>query len=225
MTTTRDVVRLPIVRYCSIVLMAFLSMSGASAQNDHAVQSPSLSPPPYQKQSLTLSFGAGIPQSRTGLTSFWEMGPSVSVKFMIHVNRALAFGIGLDVAHLWFKEHSFQSRFPGIAVRPQDITMGALSLAMKYSLLPTMRFSPFVGATVGATRLSEAVYRETVDSVRVTYYNIPGRTRLTFGLTAGLDIYVVRWLSLQLEAKTTYIHNDPDLGFASFLRGGIRLTL
>src|SRR5512134_1942929 len=99
MTTTRDVVRLPmqIVRYCSIVLMAFISMSGASAQNDHTVQSPSLTPP-HQKQSLTLSFGAGIPQSRTGLTSFWEMGPSVSVKFMIHVNRALAFGLGLDVA-------------------------------------------------------------------------------------------------------------------------------
>ncbi|HET6272207.1 MAG TPA: hypothetical protein VFG32_04455 [Bacteroidota bacterium] len=213
-----------ITRQRSILFLVLLYIPLALAQDEHPA-SPSALAHPYRKQSLIISFGAGIPQSRNGLTSFWEMGPSISVKFMVNVNRALAFGMGLDLAYLKFNEQSFQSELPGIPVRSKDITLGMLSLAMKYSLLPSMRVSPFVGATLGATRLTGAVYKETVDSVLVTYYNIPGRTRLTFGLTAGVDIYLVRWLALQMEAKTSYVHNDPNLGFTSFLRAGIRLSL
>lgn len=213
-----------IARQCSILFLVLLYIPIARAQDERPTPSSALTQP-YKKQSLTISFGAGIPQSRNGLTSFWEMGPSISVKFMVNVNRALAFGMGLDLAYLKFNEQSFQSEIPGIPVRSKDITLGVLSLAMKYSLLPSMRVSPFVGATLGATRLTEAVYKETVDSVLVTYYNIPRGTRLTFGLTAGVDIYVVRWLALQIEAETSYVHNDPNLGFASFLRGGIRFSL
>lgn len=209
-------------RWWTSLLLMMISVAGAPAQNSLRPSSLPLSDP---KHSLMLSFGVGALHSRNGIMSFWEMGPGGSVTFMINVKRELAFGMGLDIAHVSFRDAAFRSTFPGIPVRQKNITMGALSLAMTYSTLPTMRFSPFVGATLGATRLSKAVYRQTVDSVRVTYYNIPGRARLTVGLTAGADIVLVRWLALRIEMKTIYIHNDPDLGFASFFRAGVRLAL
>ena len=207
-----------------LLLLAVIHIPSATAQEERPAPSSSVIKQ-YQKQSLTISFGTGIPQSRDGITSFWNMGPSGSIKFMVNVNRGLAFGIGFDLAHLGFNTQSFQSAFPGIPLRAKNITMGALYLAMKYSFQPSMRFSPFLGATLGATKLTEAVYTETVDSVLVTYYNIPGRTRLTVGIAAGVDISIVRWFAFQLEAKTSYIHHDPDLGITSFVRGGVRLML
>jgi hypothetical protein len=103
--------------------------------------------------------------------------------------------------------------------------MADVYIAMKCALMPSMRFSPFVAATIGATHISEAIYGDVIDSVRVTYYSIPGRNKLTLGISAGADLYLARWITFELEAKANYVHNDPDLGVASFIRGGFRFTL
>jgi hypothetical protein len=184
--------------------------------------------PPAQsgkRQTVTLSFGAGIPQSRTGLTTFWNAGPSGSVTFMVNVSRAVALGIGLDAAMLKFNEPAFRSAYPAGPLRSKDIGMASVYLALKCVLLPSMRVSPYVGMTLGATHTSEAVYGDVIDSVRVSYYNLPAGSRLTIGLALGTDISISRWLAVELEAKTNYLHHDPDFGIASFVRGGMRFTL
>jgi hypothetical protein len=103
--------------------------------------------------------------------------------------------------------------------------MTSVYLAMKCIMLPSMRLSPYVGMTLGATRASEAIYGDVIDSVRISYYNLPARSRLTIGFALGTDIYITRWLAVELEAKVNYMHHDPDFGLASFVRGGFRFTL
>jgi hypothetical protein len=178
-----------------------------------------------KRQTLTLSFGAGVPHSRTGLTTFWNAGPSGSVKFMVNVNRVVAFGIGVDAAMLNFNESAFRFAYPMVPIQSKDMVMASVYLAMKCVLLPSMRVSPYVGMTLGATHASEAIYGDVIDSVRVNYYSLPARTRLTIGLALGGDIYITRWLAVELEGKINYLHHDPDFGITSFVRGGFRFTL
>ena len=65
-------------------------------------------------------------------------------------------------------------------------------LSMRRYFQPTLRTSPFVGAEVGFTRISGAEYKEIVNGVRVTYYEIPGALRLTASAVLGLDHYLSR---------------------------------
>lgn len=178
-----------------------------------------------KKQTLTVSFGAGIPQSRDGIKAFWDMGPSGSAKFMVNISKPVSFGVGVDAALLRFNESAFRFAFPNVPVRSTNVMMANVYIAMKCVLMPSMRFTPFLGATIGATHVSEAIYGDVIDSVRVTYYSIPGRSKLTFGISAGTDLYLARWITFEMEAKANYVHNDPDLGVASFIRGGFRFTL
>lgn len=203
-----------------IVLLAMMSATGRSQPRDVAPSTQG-----GKRQTLTISFGAGIPQSRTGLTAFWNGGPSGSAKFMVNVSRAVALGIGVDAAVLKFDEPAFRVAYPTVPVQSKDIVMGSVYLAATCLLLPSMRVSPYVGMTVGATHASEAIYGDVIDSVRVSYYDLPARSRLTIGFALGADIYIVRWLAVELEAKTNYVHHDPDLGVTSSVRGGFRFTL
>jgi hypothetical protein len=201
-------------------LLAVMSAIGRSQSRD-----PGSSTQIGKRQTLVLSFGAGIPQSRTGLTAFWDAGPSGSAKFLVNVSKVVAFGIGVDVAMLKFNESAFRFANPTVPMRSKDIVMASVYLAMKCVILPSMRTSPYVGMTLGATRTSEAIYGDVIDSVRVSYYNLPARSRLTIGLALGTDIYITQWLAVELEAKANYMHHDPDFGLASFVRGGFRFTL
>lgn len=178
-----------------------------------------------RRETLTLSFGAGIPHSRTGLTAFWNAGPSGSAKFMVNVSKVVAFGIGVDAALLKFNEPAFRFTYPTVPLQSRDIVMASVYLAVKCMMLPSMRVSPYVGMTLGATHSSEAIYGDVISGVRVSYYNLPARSRLTIGLALGTDIYISRRLAVELEAKSNYIHHDPDFGVASFVRGGFRFTL
>jgi hypothetical protein len=190
-----------------------------------AAQTPAEIPTPFLKRTLTVSFGAGIPLSRQGVTSFWNMGPGGSARFMVSVSRPVSIGIGLEGALLRFNEGSFQRRFPAVEVRSRNILLTGVFLAMKTSLFPAMRFAPYVGASAGATRLSEAVYTTIIDSVRVSYYNLPAHTRLTLGVSAGADIFLSQAIAVDIEAKMNYFHHDPDLGISSYIRAGLRFTL
>ena len=212
---------MPLAQRLFLVLLAVtISATGRSQVKNLTPLSPTL-----KLQTLTFSFGAGIPQSRQGITAFWDAGPSGSMKFMVNVSKPVALGIGLDAAMLKFNEGAFRLSHPTVPVQSKDILLTNVYLAMKYSIMPSMRLSPYVGVTIGASHLSEAVYGDVIDSVRVSYYNIPGRTRLSLGISFGADVYLARWLACDIEAKTNYMHNDPDIGMASFLRGGLRFTL
>ena len=177
------------------------------------------------KKQFTVLVGGGIPLSREGLRQFWKVGPSGSLSFFVNVSSATALGIGADVSMLYFRLGTFASTFPGVSVQPKDVAMIHVYVGVKHSFAPTKRFSPYVVATVGAARVTAATYKEVVDSVRVTYYDIPGRTRLAGSLGLGTDISLSTWLSFTMEAKATYFNNDADVGFECLVRGGFRFTL
>lgn len=180
---------------------------------------------PYQRTTLTLTVGAGSPISHEGITEFWNGGVNGSMMFLVNVNRSTAFGLGIDGTRLPFDEPAFQQRFPAVEVRSQDIGIFNLFVMAKYAFRPLMRFSPFVSLFLGATRVTSAVYIETVNGVRQYYYNIPTRTRFSAGASIGADISVASWLWLEAEVKTTYVHGDADLGLMLCARGGIVVRL
>lgn len=179
----------------------------------------------YKNPTVTLSFGAGTSRQRDGRAAFWNMGPSGSVRFMIKVSKPVSLGVGVDAALLKFDQSAFRAAYPTVPVQSQDIMTTNVYLAMKCAVMPSMRLSPYVGLTVGATRISEAIYSEVIDSVRVRYYNIPGSTKLTFGFSLGAEVYITRWLTFDMEAKTNYVHNSPDFKAAFLFLGGFRFAL
>jgi hypothetical protein len=185
---------------------------------------PQPAPISYKDPSVTLSFGASIFQTASD-TKFWNSGPGGSTRFMINVSKPVAVGLGVDAAFFAFNEQAFRTAYPNVPVRPRSMVVANVYLAMKCVVMPSMRLSPHVGLTLGATRLSEAIYGETIDSVRVYYYNIPARTTMTVGVSVGAGLYISRWLSLDAEAKSNYIVNNPDLKASFLFLGGFRFTL
>jgi hypothetical protein len=73
--------------------------------------------------------------------------------------------------------------------------------------------------------MTKAVYQERVAGVRQTYYEIPGMSRATVGATAGVEIAMNRNLSLAIEGRGLYLHNDPEVGFLAGGRLGLRINV
>ena len=176
------------------------------------------------KKQITVLAGAGIPLSKEGLTQFWKLGPSGSLSFLVNVTPPTSVGIGADFSMLYFKMADFGSTFPTVPVQRKDIAMIHIYVGFKQSFSPARVFSPYIAGTVGAARVTGASYKEIIDSVRVTYYDIPGRTRLAASFALGTDIVLSRVIAFTMEAKATYFHNDPDVGVMSFVRGGFRFS-
>lgn len=186
---------------------------------------PSVTAYPPQHQMLNLQVGGVFPISKEGLKAFWTPGPSGSLSFLVGVSKTFALGLGADFAQLKFDDGAFEGAFPTIKVQNRDIHFGHLYVVGKVSFLPHMRTSPFLIASVGASRMTEASYRVVISGTRITYYHVGGSTRLAVGLGGGADIYLAKWIALEAEARALYMHNDPDAGWMSFLRGGVRFTL
>jgi hypothetical protein len=137
----------------------------------------------------------------------------VSLGFLVAVNRSLSLGLGLEVAQYRFSESRFIRAYPGITVQNDDIFWTSVSVGGRMAFLPGMRTNPYVGAAVGASRLTEVLHRVVIDGARTTYYNVGGTTRLTAIVLAGTDISFNRSLALELEVRGICVHNDPDFGF------------
>lgn len=211
------------------ILAAALSLVLLSA--DLGAQTAQSTTPPArrsvygQRQTLNVTFGLGAPRSKAGLTSFWDKGFSGSLSFYVNVNREVAFGLGIDVTEFEFKEEAFRTTYPGVDVESNNVILSNVHVGTKISLLPSMRTCPYLTFSVGAQRMTEALYRRSISGVRVTYYNVGGTTRLTGAVALGADIHINKWFAFALEGKATYIHNDPDAGFVATGRGGVRFTL
>lgn len=186
---------------------------------------PARKAPSYQKQTLNATFGFGASRSKDGLTAFWGNGLSASLSFYVNVTRSFAVGLGADVTELEFKEEEFRTTFPGVDVESNNILLGNVYVGAKVFLLPSMRTCPYISLSLGAQRMTEALYRRNIAGVRVTYYNVGGTTRLTGAMAVGADIHINPWFAFELEGKATYIHNDPDAGIIVAGRGGFRFTL
>lgn len=187
---------------------------------------PSRRPPtaPVMRHTIAVTGGMAWPVSRAGIRQFWKGGPAASVNFHVAVNRSVALGLSLEAARLLFRDSRFTSVFPGAPMQKNDAFWTSVAVDGKLSLTPGMITCPYVVASVGASRLTEALYRVVEAGERLTYYTVGGSTRLTLGLAAGADVYLNRWLALEVEARGVYVHNDPDLGFAASARGGVRFS-
>jgi hypothetical protein len=178
-----------------------------------------------KRKTLAFLAGAVFPLSHEGLTDFWMRGPGGTLVLMFDLNPAVGVGIGADAGLLSFRKKEFGDRYPGIPWQATDLGFFHLYLEWKYTIAPYKRLSPFVGATIGPARVSGASYGTMIDSVRVTYYDLPGRTRLALGGLCGLDFALVRGVALEAEMRCVYLLNDPNAGMLLILHAGGRVTL
>jgi len=207
--------------FCAVALLFVCAGTGYPQYESAQAETPR-----YKVQTLTISVGAGIPQSKGDLKGFWGIGPSASFSFFVNVSRAVALGLGAEAALLPFNEGAFRSAYPTVPVQARDVVQSNLYVGAKFSLAPSMRLCPYMSTSVGASLLTRASYKNpTIGQRHQYYYNVGGIARLHAGLAGGVDLYLNRWLAMQLEAKATYVHNDPNVRVTSFMRGGFRLTL
>ena len=209
------------------VLMSLWCSQQACSQVSGQTIRPKKQPPvaPYPRITIALTAGGGQPESRRGLKDFWLRGPSGASSVMISVDRYHAFGMGLEGTLLYFNKAGFANRWPGVALQARNIAFLNAYLAWKLTMIPQKQTTPYLSLNAGIGRLTGARYQEIVNGVRTTYYDISGRTRLTLGAAAGVDIMLTRGFALEAEVKSTYVHNDPDVGIMIFLRGGVKLTV
>jgi hypothetical protein len=178
-----------------------------------------------RRATITILGGIASPLSKAGLTEFWGTGPSGAAQVLVHVSRSVSVGMGLDVASYIFSSGDFSSKFPTIRVQEKNILGISILLTAKFVPVPQARLTPFFVGQLGAAQVTPTEYREVVDSVRVTYYNIPRRFRLASNVAAGFDLYIARGFWIEMEGKLAYVHNDPSRGTTFFLRGGIVVRL
>jgi hypothetical protein len=181
--------------------------------------------PGQRNPSLTLTFGLAEPLSREAFTDFWLRGPVGSVSFTVDVRRSVALGVGVDVSVYFFNQTAFLEKYPGVPIHQTTIGIIDLYLMSKVMFRPGMVISPYLTATLGASHSTGASYKIEEPLPRRIYYDLPRSTRLSLGLALGTDIVVSRWFALVVEAKLSYIHNDPSIGLLAFLRGGFRFRM
>jgi hypothetical protein len=180
------------------------------------------SSPPARKYSIRVKGGVTWVLSRPSLTTYWNFGPAGSFEIAGNINRHLSLGLGVDVSAYWFRAGMFSTRYPGVPLENKPVAHLTVGMVARYELFPGRQLGSFVGLSVGASRLTEAVYQRVIDSVRVTYFSIPGRMRLAVGLHAGTDFMINRWIAIEGEARLLFVHNDPDIGAAFTVRTGVK---
>jgi hypothetical protein len=174
---------------------------------------------------LMVTFGAIMPQSKAGLTQFWKMGPSGSIRLLTPVSRTFALGMGFDASLLYFKRGAFSAAYPDVPRQRRNLAYLNLSLVCMYTLAPGRRTSAFIDGEIGASRFTGATYKVIINDVRTVYYDIPGRMRLTIGLGTGVDIGLQRWIAVRVEGRALYMHDDPNAGVTLALRAGLKFLL
>jgi hypothetical protein len=175
------------------------------------------------RQAVSATVGAGFPLSHEGITAYWQPGLSASMRFTTSVTRYVGIGVGVDASQFSFDGAAFEAEYPSVVPEAHDLLQVGVSLHAKILLLPSYRTCPYIALELGASRLTEATYRKVIAGARVTYYNVGGSTRLMAGVAGGVDIVLSRWLAVELEAKASYIHNDPDAGILAAGRAGFRV--
>lgn len=203
------------------LMVSVLAWTGA-AQSSRV---PDTSARKSSRVSLSVTAGYVAPQSKQSLTQFWKGGPGASVCLLMRAAPGFWVGTGLDVSALWFKKSSFAEAYPSVEVQAKNMAWVNLYLLSRYGFIPGGSVHPYIQVAIGGSRLSGAEYKEVIDSVRVTYYEVPARTRMALTCTGGLEIPVARGFSFLAEAAMRYVHNDPNMGIGLLISGGARITL
>ena len=198
-------------------VLLLLAAGGARAQKPPA--------PVPMARSVLVGGGMSWPLTHDGLTQYWRAGPTAAVEFDVRIRRRYQVGLGLEVGAFWFRSARFIQANPGVALHNRPVAQITVAFTGRMELFPEKRIGPFLGLTIGASRFTPAVYQQEIDSVRVTRFNLPEKTRLTVGGIAGVTFHVNRWLGIEAESRLMYVHHDPDAGLILLLRAGLRFTI
>jgi hypothetical protein len=180
---------------------------------------------PLRDKTFELMGGMTFPMSHSGLTSFWMRGPSVAAALYFKANDRIRIGAGFEAAVFSFRRGTFAQSYPGVAVQARDLASTYLYIAARNYLQPRWTITPFFGGEIGVVRLSGAEYKEIVNGVRRTYYEIPGIAHLAASGSAGLDFYLARFVALQVVGRVMYVVHDPDMGVLMAVYAGLKFAL
>jgi hypothetical protein len=176
-------------------------------------------------KTVDVTFGLTVPASHQGLKEFWMQGPSGSVCFLFKATESLRLGVGGEAALFSFRRGTFQQTFPEAELQETVLSTVHLYIALRHYLMPRARMSPFFGAELGVLRSTGAEYKHVVDGVRRTYYDIPDIARLTGSLSAGIDYFIFRFISVQIQGRVAFVVHDPNIGTLLTAHGGFKFVL
>jgi hypothetical protein len=181
----------------------------------------------YLPRERTIEIWGGMshPFNHRAFKRYWMRGPAGGFAMYFRASDHVKIGFGAEASLFSFRAGNFQVWNPTVPVQVKDIVALNVFLSMRRYFQPALRTSPFIGVEVGFTRITGAEYKDVIDAVRVTYYDVPGSFRLTASGCVGIDHYLSRRLAIQAEAHLTYLHNDPNLGLFIGGRAGLKFTL
>ena len=200
------------------LLLTVLLLSGADAQT-------ASTPPVRKPQELSISAGYLMNASRDVFHRFWRPGPALAAEWSMGVQRSIYIGLELGGALFPFSNTGFQRTYPDIPVQSRTVAMWSVLVQWRFRPALTGNVAPFVSLGTGVARITPASYKVVINGIRVTYYELPGRTRLALGLTAGCDFPLAARMHFRIEGGALYVHHDPDAGALLLFRAGLRFRV
>lgn len=215
------------VRIILVILMLGAGIADGLAQGTRKSAQQNRSRLVYTPRDLTVEVwgGMGLPMAHRSFTRYWLRGPAGGFTLLFPASDRLRIGFGADATLFSFRKGNFALLNPEIRLQVKDIVLVDLHLTMRHYFTPGLRASPYIDFTVGFARISGAEYKDIVNGVRVTYYEVPGTTRLAAGIHGGADYYLGRRFAVQADLGAVYVHNDPNLSFLLSGRAGVKFTL
>lgn len=179
----------------------------------------------WKRPALSVSVGMAFPLSKDAVKRHWNPGMSGSVTFLLPAQRSVLVGLAFDASALTFDETAFRADYPSVPTNAIDLGVFDLQLLTRILIRPGMRLSPWIEGGLGGAFVTGATYREVVEGVRQTYYDVKRTTRLSVSGSAGTDIYFNAALAFTIRGKFTYLVNDPSIGVILLADAGLRFRL
>jgi hypothetical protein len=179
----------------------------------------------WKRPALSVSVGMAFPLSRDPVTRYWNSGLSGSISLLVPAQRSVLVGLAFDASSLAFDEAAFTADYPTVPPNPIDIGVLNLQLLTRVLLRPGMRFSPWIEGALGGAFVTGATYREVVNGLRETYFDVKRTTRLSLSGSVGTEIYFNAALAITIRGKLTYLVNDPSIGVVLVADAGFRFRL
>ena len=179
----------------------------------------------WKRPALSVSVGMAFPLSKDAVKHYWNSGMSGSVSLLLPAQRSVLVGLAFDASALTFDEPALTADYPTVPPNSIDLGLFNLQLLARGLLRPGMRFSPWIEGGLGGAFVTGATYREVINGVRQTYYDIKRTTRLSVSGSAGADIYFNAALAFTIRGKFTYLVNDPSIGVILLADAGLRFRL
>ena len=179
----------------------------------------------WKRPALSVSVGMAFPLGKQAVTRYWNPGMSGSATFLLPAQRSVLVGLSLDASALTFDETAFSADYPTVPPNPIDLGVFNLQLLTRILFRPGMRLSPWIEGGLGGAFVTGATYREVINGVRQTYYDIKRTTRLSVSGSAGTEIYFNAAFAFTIRGKFVYLVNDPSIGVILLADAGLRFRL